>query len=102
MTQQPFVSSAFCKFDVLRVRLKYPHSPSADPLHFGVFISSLRQTGNLGGWSSHACVHHPRLNATRLGPSMVGYCSAHFRLCGIFLSLELFSGFLYSNSVSFF
>lgn len=135
-----FVSSSLCQLDVVWVRLKYPNTASAGLLRWGVFISGLGQTGDLGARSSRAGIHNPGLYAcsdlctdiyihlfcsvayfhpnctsakhlvlqtyyyhifslaysnvlqvileiysnltTRLCPSMVGYCSAHFS-CGI-------------------
>lgn len=105
------------ELDVVRVRLEYPDSPSADPLHGGVHVGALGQARDLGGRSSHARGRDPGLDAcrifkndlnfihfelayfifvthdddqvkkasdlevrltTRLGPSVVGNCSAHF------------------------
>lgn len=51
------------QLDVVGVCLKYPDSPSADPLHRSVHVSALGQTRNLGGWSSHAAHHDARLYA---------------------------------------
>lgn len=57
------MASLLCELDVVRVGLKYPDSPATDPLHRSAFISRLRQTGDLGGGSSHATGHNPGLYA---------------------------------------
>lgn len=48
------MSTPLCKLDVVRVWLKYPNSPSADPLHRSDFVGGLGQTWDLGGRSSRA------------------------------------------------
>lgn len=58
-----FVSSSLCQLDVVWVRLKYPNTASAGLLRWGVFISGLGQTGDLGARSSRAGIHNPGLYA---------------------------------------
>lgn len=61
-----FVPPSLGELDVVRVRLEYPDSPSADPLHGGVRIGALGQARDLGGWSSHAGGRDPGLDACRI------------------------------------
>lgn len=55
--QLTFVSPLLSELHVVRVALKYSHSPPADPLHVCVaFTGALTQTRDLGRRSGHAAV----------------------------------------------
>lgn len=60
-----FVSSLLRQLDVVRVGLKYSHSPPAGPLHRRALGGGLAEAGNLGGGSGHAAVRSSRLYACR-------------------------------------
>lgn len=61
-----FVPPSLGELNVVRVRLEYPNSPSADPLHGSVHVGALGQARDLGGWSSHARGRDPGLDACRI------------------------------------
>lgn len=57
-----FMSSLLSQLDIVRVALKDPHTPAADPLRSGALDSGLGQARDLGGGTGHSAGRCPGFN----------------------------------------